>query len=232
MRLPLSGIVLFIGLMLTLKGNIFRFRSPIRTCARRIPLSISLRGEEPLVRLHLSVLPEPTAAAVGLSLPAAPLPSSAAASSSNHSAGGGPAASTSTAGEGAPSSSLSSSTLTKRSISLGGSGAEPPAGLKRAVLSKLGLCGKTPEVSDERSDSGEGSEWAEGGGISMAGSGRPKPRSPRLVSVRFEVAGGVNLALLTSPVKKSRRTPSSEAITQVGMFSRGFSRGLSHISLQ
>ena len=170
----------------------------------------SLRGEVPLVRLHLHVIQQPVAKAT---------------------------AATAAGGSGASLTSLSSqqqlrdagdvpplppSGLSKRSVG-GGSGGGEHAGLKRAVLSKLGLCGKSPEVSGERSDDdnggGDGNGGAGGsgrpsGGGGRSGGGRSSTSEPRLVSVRFEVAGGVNLSLM-SPVRKSRRTPSHEAISQI-----------------
>ena len=170
----------------------------------------SLRGEVPLVRLHLHVIQQPVAKAT---------------------------AATAAGGSGASLTSLSSqqqlrdagdvpplppSGLSKRSVG-GGSGGGEHAGLKRAVLSKLGLCGKSPEVSGERSDDdnggGNGNDGAGGsgrpsGGGGRSGGGRSSTSEPRLISVRFEVAGGVNLSLM-SPVRKSRRTPSHEAISQI-----------------
>lgn len=55
-----------------------------------------------------------------------------------------------------------------------------------------------------------GSRIGAGGGWPMGGSGYAS-RTPRLVQVSFEVAQGVNLAI-PSPYRKSRRTPSHEAI--------------------
>ena len=95
-------------------------------------------------------------------------------------------------------------------------------GLKRAVLSKLGICGKAPEVRTSRPP---GPVWifefririlqvSDAHSDEEERRSAPPLRSPRLVSIRFEVAGGLNLALM-SPVRKSRRTPSHEAITQL-----------------
>ena len=171
----------------------------------------SLRGEVPLVRLHLHVIQQPVVKATAATA-----------------AGGSGASLTSLSAQqqlrdgGGDVPPLPPSGLSKRSVG-GGSGGGEHAGLKRAVLSKLGLCGKSPEVSGERSDDdnggGDGNGGAGGsgrpsGGGGRSGGGRSSTSEPRLVSVRFEVAGGVNLSLM-SPVRKSRRTPSHEAISQI-----------------
>lgn len=147
----------------------------------------SLRGEAPLVRVHLRVLDQGV--------------------SGSH------------AGKGTDGSLLNSSGSGSIWGGLGGSDVGAGGGIT-SVLSKWGLCRRPVLDEDAEDDDGsgvrDGSGGARGGASAGAGggaSGRLVP-APKLVSLSLEVAGGVNLAI-TSPYRKSRRTPSHEAISLV-----------------
>ncbi len=165
---------------------------PPSELASRMALALAaLRGEQPLVRVRLTVL-SPTAQALAAADAAVAMAAEAA-----------PAAAASRHGDRAAPPDANNK-------SRSGGGAEeppPPPGLAKTVLSKFGLCGKPPEVSDELDDQGSAAAAAAARRASSV-------RAARLVSVRLEVAGGVSLAL-TSPIRKSRRTPSCEALSQV-----------------
>ena len=160
----------------------------------------SLRGEENIVKLRITVLPPQQQKVKQQKVPAAP---PALQPSAGGAASAGPSSlSTLEPGPGSSASSGAlghqpSSETVKRSGGGGGGaggatgdshhhhhhhhhhhGSSSSTGLKRAVLSKLGLCGKAPEVSDAHSDDEEASARY-GAAASL--------KSPRLVSVLFEV---------------------------------------------
>lgn len=136
----------------------------------------SLRGEAPLVKLHIKVLQPPAAPvpASGSDGSAAGLASAAGASPAP-TVDGSEAGGAGSGDEGAGSGLLSSA----KALSL---------------LHKFGLCTKPA--------------------VASAAGGKGGPGSGRLVAVSLEVAGGLNLSI-TSPYRKSRRTPSHEAISLV-----------------
>lgn len=85
--------------------------------------------------------------------------------------------------------------------------AGPPTALK-AMLSRLGLCARPPDVSgDDPASTGVAGSHPFASNSSAAARGR-------LVSVRLEVAGGVDLRIV-SPHRSHKRTPSVEALSKI-----------------
>eukprot|EP00798_Chlamydomonas_sp_ICE-L_P018982 gene18982-25561_t len=112
-----------------------------------------------------------------------------------------------TTGAGSGSVGAPNSLIPRRVVSMGHPDVHPdggaPTGALKMVLSKFGLfapCARPPEVFHESEDT----DSSNAGFVP----------APKLVQVMLEVAAGVNL-VIPSPARKSRRTPSHEAISLI-----------------
>lgn len=178
----------------------------------------SLRGEAPLVRLQIRVLP--AAHTAEASAAEASARSSANRSSAATAAGGGAYAPRATGSAGGSSNGDIPDTTGTSPTSLLTSGSAKALSL----LSKIGLCTRPTSGDDEDDadlDTSIPRRHSPGLFGASANNSVSEPRAdvpaappPRFVAVSLEVAHGVNLAI-TSPYRKSRRTPSHEAISMV-----------------
>lgn len=153
--------------------------APQPSFSRRMDQAMaSLRGDAPLIKLHIRVLEDHSGLQPTRSAPAAAEGTAAAA---DHREDTGVASAAAAAAATAASS---------------------PPGRAPWLLNKLGWCRSKADV-----DGG-----ADLDGWTQSPFPRPAKHAARnVVSVRLEVAGGVNLSIL-SPHRKSRRVPSHEAI--------------------
>ncbi|GAX76345.1 hypothetical protein CEUSTIGMA_g3791.t1 [Chlamydomonas eustigma] len=174
--------------------------------ARMAHALASLRGEVPLIRVHINVLRNREDMA-STSQGGGKDGASATSVEAYH---GGKTGKGSQGGSSHLHTSVPSSSSGGGAVTAATATVAETAGLKN-VLSKFGLCARPPEVSGESYYEDYSTETT----VGVSSYARPgaKP-STRLVSLRLDIAGGINLTL-GSPVRKSRRTPSVEALSQI-----------------